>query len=98
MKPIEIVSPEGVTPAWMTEALRSREVDAAVADLVMESVGTGQVAEARRFHLKYRGAPPPDAPRSVVGKFPSTDPVAVETGKTMRLYRAEVMFYRELAL
>src|SRR4029079_14271081 len=55
MKPIEIVPPEGVTPAWMTEALQSRGVDATVSDIRMESVGTGQVAEARRFHLKYRG-------------------------------------------
>ena len=94
---IEIVPPEGITTRWMTEALRSRGVDAAVAEIAMEPVGTGQVAEARRFHLQYRGTVPPDAPRSVVGKFPSTDPVAVETGKTLKLYRAEVMFYRELA-
>jgi len=95
--PIEIVPPEGVTPRWMTEALRSRGVDATVSNLSMEPVGTGQVAEARRFHLQYRGTPAPDAPTSVVGKFPSTDAVAVATGKDLRLYHAEVMFYRELA-
>ena len=94
---IEIIPPEGVTPRWMTEALRGRGIDATVADLTMEPVGKGQVAEARRFHLQYRSTPPPDAPRSVVGKFPSTDAVAVATGKDMKLYWAEVMFYRELA-
>jgi hypothetical protein len=96
-KPMEVVPPERVTPVWMTEALQSRGVDATVANLRMESVGTGQLSEARRFHLEYRGTPPPDAPRSVVGKFPSTDKVAVTTGKDMKLYWAEVMFYRELA-
>ena len=94
---IEIVPPEGITPRWMTEALRSRGVDATVSDLTMESVGTGQLSEARRFHLEYRGTPPADAPQSVVGKFPSTDAVAVATGKDMKLYWAEVKFYRELA-
>jgi hypothetical protein len=96
-QPIEIVSPEGVTAPWVTAALRSRGIDAAVERLAMESVGTGQLSEARRFHLTDRGTPPPGAPSSVVGKFPSTDAVAVETGKKMKLYRAEVMFYRELA-
>jgi len=95
--PIEIVPPERVTPEWITQALRQRGVDAVVERATMESVGTGQVAEARRFHLTYRGVPSPQAPASLVGKFPSTDAVAVETGKKMKLYRAEVMFYRELA-
>jgi len=94
---IEIVPPEGITPRWMTKALRGRGVDATVSDLTMEPVGTGQVAEARRFHLKYQGTAPSNAPRSVVGKFPSTDAVAVATGKDLKLYWAEVMFYRELA-
>ena len=93
----EIVAPEGVTPSWITEALRGAGIDAVVDHVTMESVGTGQVAEARRFRVTYRGTPPPDAPLSFVGKFPSTDSVAVETGKTMNLYRAEVMFYRMLA-
>jgi aminoglycoside phosphotransferase (APT) family kinase protein len=95
--PIEIVVPEGVTPRWVSEALGSRGIDAVVDRVAMESVGTGQLSEARRFHLTYRGTPPPEAPASVVGKFPCTDAVAVETGKNMKLYRAEVMFYRELA-
>lgn len=94
---IEIVPPEAVTPAWITEALRQRGVDATVSHLDMEAVGTGQLGETRRFHLQYKGTAPATAPRSVVGKFPSANAVAAETGKTMGFYRAEVMFYREAA-
>jgi hypothetical protein len=94
---IEIVAPEAVTPRWMSEALRSRGIDATVARLDMETVGTGQLGETRRFFLHYEGRPAPDAPSSVVGKFTSATPVARESGKNMGLYRAEVMFYRELA-
>lgn len=97
MSRLTIVPPEQVTAAWMTQALRGREVDATVARIAMEPVGTGQLGETRRFFLEYQGTPPPDAPRSVVGKFPSANAVAAETGKTMGFYRAEVMFYRELA-
>lgn len=92
-----IVPPEAVTPHWMTAALRNRGVDATVTHLDMEVVGTGQLGETRRFYLRYAGAAPPDAPRSVVGKFPSATAVARESGKNLGLYRAEVMFYREAA-
>lgn len=95
--PIEIVTPEQVTPAWMTQALRGRAIDATVDSLRMEQVGTGQLGETRRFLLSYRGTPPPGAPASLVGKFPSANAVAAESGKTMGFYRSEVMFYRELA-
>lgn len=94
---IEVLDPEEVTPDWMTRALRARGLDVTVRALSMEAVGTGQLAETRRFFLSYAGKPPPDAPASVVGKFTSATPVARETGKNMGLYRAEVMFYRELA-
>jgi hypothetical protein len=92
-----IVSPERITPAWLTAALRRRGIDATVAGFRVEAVGTGQLGETRRFHLEYAGAVPPDAPRSVVGKFPSDNEVARNTGRDMGFYRSEVMFYRELA-
>jgi len=94
---IAIVKPEQVTPAWMTQALRNRDIEATVAHLDMAPVGTGQLGETRRFSLQYHGRPPPNAPRSVVGKFPSSDPVSAQSGKTLGIYRSEVMFYRELA-
>src|SRR5205085_7757262 len=47
--------------------------------------------------LEYDGTAPAGAPASVVGKFPSANAVAAESGKNMGFYRSEVMFYRELA-
>lgn len=96
-QPIEVVPPEGVTPAWITQALHHNGIDATVRSLRMDTVGTGQLGETRRFHLDYAGNPAPGAPSSLVGKFTSANDVAAKTGKEMGFYRSEVMFYRELA-
>lgn len=94
---IEVLPPEAITPQWLTAALAARGIDARVAGFRVETVGTGQLGETRRFYLEYTGTPPANAPKSVVGKFSSANPVARESGRTMGWYRAEVMFYRELA-
>lgn len=94
---IPIVTPEGVTPAWMTAALRSAGLDVTVSSVSMTSDGTGQLGETRRFQLEYGGTIPANAPSSVVGKFPSANEKAAETGRTMGFYRSEVMFYRQAA-
>ncbi len=95
--PIAVIPAEEVTASWMTSVLRANEIDATVASLRVEPVGTGQLGETRRFHLNYVGVPPRDAPATVVGKFSSNDPVAAKTGRSMGFYQAEVMFYREVA-
>lgn len=92
-----LVNHNDITAAWLSAALANRGIDATVSDFTVETVGTGQLGETRRFHLNYAGAAPQDAPRSVVGKFPSDDDTAATTGKEMGFYRAELMFYRELA-
>jgi hypothetical protein len=92
-----IVTPDGVTSQWMMDALAQRGLDTEIAGLRMETVGTGQLGETRRYHIDYKGSAPPGAPASVVGKFSSLNDVARETGQSMGFYRAEVMFYRELA-
>lgn len=92
-----IVTPTTVTAQWLTTALQGRGIDARVAAFGIEQVGTGQLGETRRFHLEYDGAPPNDAPKTLVGKFPSDNEVAATTGRDMGFYRSEVMFYRELA-
>lgn len=92
-----IVAPDGVTPSWVQAALAQRDIDARVAALRMETVGTGQLGETRRYHIDYAGTPPPGAPASVVGKFSSLNQTARETGQQMGFYRAEVMFYQQLA-
>ena len=95
--PFEIVRPEGVTTDWLTRALKGRGIDATVGSFTMDVVGTGQLGETRRFNLAYVGTPPADAPASLVGKFSSADKTAAESGKSFGLYKAEVMFYQELA-
>ncbi|MGE0484051.1 MAG: phosphotransferase [Gammaproteobacteria bacterium] len=94
---LPIVAAEGVTPAWLSTALHRKGIDATVGAIATETVGTGQLGETRRFHLTYAGTPPADAPATVVGKFPSDNPVAATSGKEMGFYRSELMFYRELA-
>ncbi len=94
---MEIVKPEGVTPQWLSAALAARDIDAEVSAVQIETVGTGQLGETRRFHLSYAGRPPAQAPHTLVGKFPSDDATAARTGKEMGFYRAELMFYKELA-
>ena len=75
-----IVTPDGVTPRWMMDALAQRGLDTEIAGLRMETVGTGQLGETRRYHIDYKGSAPPGAPASVVGKFSSLNDVARETG------------------
>ena len=94
---IEIVKPTEVSPDWINRALANNGIEATVSSITPENVGTGQLGETRRFHLTYSGTRPDNAPDSLVGKFPSDDVTAATTGKEMGFYRAELMFYKELA-
>ncbi|MEQ8659408.1 MAG: phosphotransferase [Gammaproteobacteria bacterium] len=94
---LPVVGPHGITPDWITAALHNKGIDASVRALRAETVGTGQLGETRRFFLDYAGTPPADAPRTLVGKFPSDNETAANTGREMGFYRSELMFYRELA-
>ena len=49
-----------------------------------------------RFELSYDAAAP-EAPASVVGKFPSTDATSLQTAAVMRLYMRETSFYARIA-
>jgi len=94
---IRVVSPSEVSPEWLTLVLQRHGLDARVAAFCVETVGTGQLGETRRFTLEYAGAAPASAPATLIGKFPSDNKVASASGKDMGFYRSEVMFYRELA-
>ena len=48
-----IVTPDAITPEWLTSALNNRRIDARVARVESEGVGTGQLGETRRFFLHY---------------------------------------------
>lgn len=97
---MEFPRPEDVTPAWLTDALRASGVLAAgahVADITeRRTVGAGMLGDSVRFALAYEGDPGPDAPSSLVGKFPSADPVSRATGAAFGLYLKEARFYQEL--
>jgi hypothetical protein len=88
--------PEAVDARWLTEALQGRGVDAVVEGFEARPIGTGQIGDSVRFTLRY-ARQGDDAPASVVGKFPSADPVSFATGVALGNYAREVHFYRELA-
>ena len=81
----------------MTAVLRLAGIKATVASLTAKRVGTGQVGESVRFTLTYDGDPPGNAPATVVGKFPSSDPESRTTGVSFGNYQREVWFYQNLA-
>lgn len=91
-------SPEAVTAAWLTEALRDSGAlqETAVVGVQRQRVGTGLVGQSVRFTLAY-DREEPAAPASVVGKFPSPEPVSRQTGIAGGIYEREVRFYREIA-
>ena len=95
---IDIRPPDAIDPAWLTRALHIAGAlpIGRVTDMTLEPVGNGLVADSIRFRLGYADAPP-TAPASLVGKFPSHDPVSRKSGSDHLLYRREVCFYREMA-
>jgi len=81
--------PNAIDADWLTQVLQRDYPSCKVTDVAAESIGTGQVGENVRFSLSGVGAP-----ASVVGKFPSLDPVSKQTGIVQRNYVREVFFYQ----
>jgi len=91
-----IPTPETITASWLTARLREAgHAAAAVRAFRRTRIGTGQIGKCIRFDLEVEGG---DAttPRSLVGKFPSDDPMSRQTGVQLRNFIKEVSFYREL--
>ena len=84
--------PNKIDTEWLTRMLNDAGFDGHVSQFSSESIGTGQVGENVRFTLQGSG----DLPASVVGKFPSPDPISRQAGIDMLNYRREVHFYQEL--
>jgi Phosphotransferase enzyme family len=93
---LPILAPEAITPDWLTEVLRLGGVEGRVARFTQKRVGTGQIGQSIRFDLTYDYATP-DAPRSLVGKFPAPEPESRNAGILLGNYEREVRFYRHLA-
>ena len=94
---LPIVTPNQVTEKWLEKALSCANLEVKIKSVNMETVGTGQLGETRRFFIEYENSQPSNLPATLVGKFPSDNEVAATTGREMGFYRGEVMFYRELA-
>lgn len=93
-------SPEGLTPGWMTWALRcggalpEGTVTAVEAEVI--GAGVGFIGTVARLTLSYDGAAP-GAPATVIAKLPSDDPGSRMVGVAFGLYEREVRFYSDLA-
>lgn len=94
MKP-DIRAWRDIDADWLTAALAMGGIEARVRDLERHKVGTGQIGDCVRFHLSYASAPP-DAPRTIVGKFPAEAEESRATGVTLGNYHREVRFYQTL--
>jgi hypothetical protein len=94
--PEAILTPADITPDWVTALLRAQGHDVSISRVSATPIGTGQVGATYRFALTYaddQGA----APASLVGKFPSNDPLSRETGKSHLTYIREARFYQQFA-
>lgn len=84
--------PDHVTPEWLTEQLTAAGYEGAVKSIRWQSIGAGQVGENARLTLEVDG----NFPKTVVGKFPSTDPTSKQAGIDLKNYAREVFFYRTI--
>jgi len=91
-----IPTAEAIDAEWLTERLREAgHATARVRNFTGTRVGTGQIGKCIRFELDVVGASA-QTPRSLIGKFPSDDPISRQTGVLLRNFIKEVSFYREL--
>ena len=87
---------EEVTAGWLSEVLRAAgHAEAEVTGFRHEPIGTGQFGNCVRFKLSY-ARPRSEYPATIVGKFPSTDPMTRDMAVRVRAYSREVGFYNLL--
>jgi aminoglycoside phosphotransferase (APT) family kinase protein len=93
-------SPSELTPEWLTAALRSSGVlqDASVARFETAVLGEGEgfLGTIVRITLELSGADA-NAPRTMIGKFPTTVPENKTSGETLGVYEREIRFYRQFS-
>ena len=92
--------PRGLTPAWLTLALRrggTIDADSRVETARVEVIGTdrGIGGLVARVHLEY--APTEAGPATLVAKLPSEDERNRSGGRFLRFPQREVGFYTEIA-
>src|ERR1700758_263632 len=100
MSDFEIPSgPKALTPEWLTRALRSTGTinDATVKSFSVEVLGEGQAftGQITRLSLKY-DIDEEGVPKSLISKFPASDPGLRTVWNRYRLYEREIRFYKEI--
>lgn len=97
MSAAAIPAPEDLDAAWFTGVLRQAgHADAAVTAVERRRIGTGQIGTCYRYSLSLAHGSG-DAPTTLIGKFPSADPLSRQTGVQLRNYYREVSFYQHVA-
>lgn len=90
-----IPTAEAIDAAWIQQQLRAGgHPEVTVSNLQSKRIGTGQIGMCVRFTFGTAGDP--TAPTSLVGKFPSDDPLSRQTGVNLKNYIKEVSFYQQL--
>jgi hypothetical protein len=92
----DIPTADDVTADWLTARLVAGGHEGVrVRSFTATRIGTGQIGKCVRFELDLEGADD-GVPRSLVGKFPSDDPLSRATGVQLQNFIKEVNFYRTL--
>ncbi len=84
-----------IDAAWLSAALQAGGIDATIARFEAGRVGTGQIGDCVRFRLEYSDAAP-NAPSTMVGKFPAEGAESRAAGVQLGNYHREVKFYQLL--
>jgi len=95
--PDEVVfDPDQVSAEWLGEVLvGAGEATGTLNGLAGVHIGAGKVGDNVRFTLDW--SPAGSGPATVVGKFPSPDPMSRAAGAALGNYEREVRFYELLA-
>jgi aminoglycoside phosphotransferase (APT) family kinase protein len=84
--------------AWLNRVLNEAGIDGRIEAMAAETIGTGQVGDNVRCHLRWdRDPAPAGPPATVILKLPSADETSRNTGGATRAYLREVGFYRDAA-
>ncbi len=93
---LPVISLDEITPDWVSQILKTKGHDVRVSFITPSPIGTGQVGATFRLSLDYTGDSGL-APRTLVAKLPSLDPLSRTTGKTHLTYIRESRFYQQFA-
>lgn len=91
-------SPDGLTPEWLTIALREAGVldGARVRAIDVRPIGNGMAGRVVQVALEYDGHAP-RAPKSVIAKLPAAPGSTLDMALRLGIYEREARFYTEVA-